>query len=71
MDQDPTGVPSGATVTFGDEAPLIDLSGDTAPDEDKENNGDHQYNYNHFQSLNSINNTDLPLYRMVCNGKKC
>ena len=68
--QDPISDSSGGVITVVGEEPLIDLSDDMVPEEDKENNSDHQCNYNHFQSLNSINNTDLPRYIMVCNGKK-
>ena len=71
VDQDSVRAPvDNSTVINKEEEPLIDLSGDTLTTENEKNNSDHQSNYNYFQSLNSINNTDLPLYTMVCNGKK-
>ena len=35
----------------------------------EEKREEHQDNFRHFESLNSIKNTDLPLYSMICNGK--
>ncbi|KAG2215694.1 hypothetical protein INT45_013357 [Circinella minor] len=70
MDQDSVRAPvDNSTVINKEEELLIDLSGDTLPTENRGNNSNHQSNYNYFQSSNSINNTDLPLYTMVCNGK--
>lgn len=65
----PTAAHSKNHVVVNNQMPLIDLSSDTLLDEEEESNGEHQDNFRHFESLNSIKNTDLPLYSMVCNGK--
>ncbi|KAG2212151.1 hypothetical protein INT45_007689 [Circinella minor] len=49
--------------------PLIDLSDNTLLDMVEEKREEHQDNFRHFESLNLIKNTDLPLYSMICNGK--